>query len=90
MPFFNDADLKLYRENATLMETLKKFSNDNAKYGVDDEHARIKNLCKYACFNEQLTIKQLGWARAYARRNNISYEISSTQSADSSTLFAGK
>lgn len=88
MPTFNDHDYNLYRENATLMETLKKFSNDNAKFGVDDEHARIKKLCKYACFNEQITIKQLGWARAYARRNNISYEISSTQSADTSTLSA--
>lgn len=90
MPTFNDEALALYRENADLMKAVYKCAQDNYKYGADTEHNKIIKMCKYSTFNEQLTIAQLGWAKAYARRNNITIPISdsSTQSVDSSTLSA--
>lgn len=84
MPRFNDEAVVLYRANKDLMESVKKFADANAKHNVDDEHAKIKRMTKYAVFNEQLTIAQLGWAKAYARRNGFHVQHLSTQSADSS------
>ena len=81
MPTFNYEAYDLYKENAELMVAVYKFAQANYKYGADTEHNKIIKMCKYATFNDQLTIPQLGWAKAYARRNNIS----STQLADSST-----
>ena len=90
MPTFNNESLRIYRENADLIKAVHKFAQENYKHGADTEHNKIFKMGKYATFNEQITIAQLGWAKAYARRNNItiSLEISSTQSVDSSTLFA--
>ncbi len=85
MPTFNDEAYRLYKENEPLMLAVYKFSQENYKYGADTEHNKIVSMCKYATFNGQLTVAQLGWAKAYARRNNITYNISSTQLADSST-----
>lgn len=85
MPRFNDEACDLYRENEDLMKAVYKFAQENYKYGADTEHNKIIRMCKYCTFNYQLTIAQLGWAKAYARRNNITYNISSTQLADSST-----
>lgn len=88
MPTFNEEAYNLYQDNADLMKAVDKFSKENYKHGADTEHNKIFKMCKYAVFNEQLTIAQLGWAKAYARRNNL--DISSTQSADSSISSAIK
>jgi hypothetical protein len=90
MPTFNNESLELYRANADLIKAVYKCAQDNYKYGADTEHNKIVKMGKYATFNEQITIAQLGWAKAYARRNNITIEleVSSTQSADSSTISA--
>ncbi len=87
MPTFNNESLRIYRENADLIKAVYKCAQDNYEYGLDTEHNKIVRMGKYATFNEQLTVAQLGWAKAYARRNNITIplDISSTQSVVSST-----
>lgn len=85
MPRFNDEACALYKENEDLMKAVHWNAQVNYKYGEDNEHNKIVKMTKYATFNGQLTIAQLGWAKAYARRNNLTYNISSTQLADSST-----
>lgn len=91
MPRFNDEALALYNENKDLMEAVHWNAQVNYKYGEDNEHNKIIKMSKYATFNAQLTIPQLGWAKAYARRNNLAVPrikpevVSSTQLADSST-----
>ena len=87
MPTFNNEASALYKENKDLMEAVHWSAQVNYKYGEDNEHNKIIKMSKYATFNAQLTIPQLGWAKAYARRNNLSVPrvVSSTQSVDSST-----
>jgi hypothetical protein len=94
MPTFNKESTRIYKENEALMKAVYECAQKNYVYQADTEHNKIIKMAKYATFNEQLTIAQLGWAKAYARRNNItsnnsaSQDISSTQSADSSTISA--
>jgi hypothetical protein len=90
MPTFNKESTRIYKENEVLMKAVYECAQKNYVYQADTEHNKIIKMAKYATFNEQLTIAQLGWAKAYARRNNITIElgISSTQSADSSTISA--
>ena len=90
MPRFNDEASALYLENESLMKAVHYNAQLNHKWGADTEHNKILKMTKYATFNGQLTIAQLGWAKAYARRNNITIPISdsSTQSVDSSTFSA--
>ena len=71
----------LYEENADIMMAVYNNAKLNYKYGEDTEHNKIIKMAKYSTMNKVLTTAQLGWAKAYARRNNLS----STQSADSST-----
>lgn len=90
MPTFNNEAYRLYKENEELMKGVHKCAQENYVYQADTEHNKIISMTKYATFNEQLTIAQLGWAKAYARRNNITSNISSTQSGDSSITSAMK
>ena len=88
MPTFNKESTRIYKENEDLMKAVYECAQKNYVYQADTEHNKIIKMAKYATFNEQLTIAQAGWAKAYARRNNITFNISSTQSADSSTISA--
>lgn len=90
MPRWNNESLQLYKENEKIVLKAKGIA---AKYwyklGANDEHVKVHNLCKYAYFNDQLTIKQLGWLKAYIRRNGEEVPADlSTQLADSSTISA--
>jgi hypothetical protein len=92
MPRFNDEGLALYKENEDLMDAVHWSAQVNHKWGADDtEHNKILKMTKYATFNAQLSVAQLGWAKAYARRNNLVVPrikpevVSSTQSVVSST-----
>lgn len=88
MPRWNNESLEVYKEN---VQTVIKAQNISAKhwykFDCNEEHVKIHNLCKYAYFNSQLTTKQLGWLKAYIRRNVEEVPTdSSTQLADSSTI----
>jgi hypothetical protein len=90
MPRWNDESLRVYKENSQIVILARKYSEKHwYKCDANEEHTKIYNLCKYAIFNDQLTIKQAGWLKAYLRRNNVDEsELSSTQIALMSTNSA--
>lgn len=86
MPRWNYESLAIYDANKLLLFSAKRFAEDNRDNG--EEHAKMAEMTKYCYFNDQLTDKQLGWIKAYVKRNDIDPtfpRLSSTQSADSST-----
>jgi hypothetical protein len=90
MPKWNDESLRIYKENQQLVIACRKLSDKHWFIrGENPEHLKVYDLCKYATFNDQLTIKQVGWLKAYLRRNGVELPtISSTQLADSSIISA--
>ena len=90
MPIWNDESFRIYKENVQLVVASRKLSEKHWFItGGNPEHLKVYELCKYAIFNDQLTIKQAGWLKAYLRRNGVELPADlSTQLADSSTISA--
>lgn len=83
MPTLNKESYDLFYANIPVIMKAYEFSGSKMMQG--EEHWKIRDMLKYCYFNSQITERQLAWAKAYAKRNNITYNISSTQSVDSST-----
>lgn len=84
MPKLNQESYDLFQANIPLI--IRAYEYSGGRVMQEEEHGKMRTMLKYCYFNSQITERQLAWAKAYAKRNNLL----STQLADSSTNSLSK